>query len=96
VTGLVGDTGAAAWASSAPLSRMLLDGFLDLSVVVVDPLDAQTARATAVVLARAGGRASLDFSQVVVSAQARGWPVITAAPGPLFALAPDVAVEVLP
>ena len=48
------------------------------------------------VLARAGGRASLDFSQVVVSAQARGWPVITAAPGPLFALAPDVAVEVLP
>jgi len=59
-------------------------------------LDAQTARATAVVLARAGGRASLDFSQVVVSAQARGWPVITAAPGPLFALAPDVAVEVLP
>jgi hypothetical protein len=68
---------AAAWASSAPLGRMLLDGFLDLS-------------------ARAGGRASLDLSQVVVSAQARGWPVITATPGPLFALAPDVAVEVLP
>lgn len=87
---------AAAWAGSAPLGRMLLDGFLDLSVVVVDPLDAQTARATAVVLARAGGRASLDFGQVVVSAQARGWPVITATPGPLVALAPDVAVEVLP
>jgi hypothetical protein len=75
---------------------MLLDGFADLSVVVVDPLDAQTARATAVVLARAGGCPSLDVGQVVVSAQARGWPVITAAPGPLFALAPDVAVEVLP
>ena len=48
------------------------------------------------VLARAAGRASLDFSQVLVSAQARGWPVITATPGPLFALAPDVPVEVLP
>jgi hypothetical protein len=29
-------------------------------------------------------------------ARDRGWPVITATPGPLFAVAPDVAVEVLP
>lgn len=87
---------AAAWTSSAPLGRMLLDGFLDLPVVVVDPLDARTARASAVVLARAGGRASLDLGQVIASAHGRGWPVITETPGPLLALAPDVAVEALP
>jgi hypothetical protein len=87
---------ATAWAGSAPLSRMLLDSFLDLAVVVVDPLDAQTARATAVVLTRAGARESLDFAQVVVSAQARGWPVISTASEPLFALAPDLAMETLP
>jgi hypothetical protein len=77
---------AAAWTSSAPLGRML----------VVDPLDARTARASAVILARAGGRGSLDLGQVIASALGRGWPVITETPGPLLALAPDVAVEALP
>lgn len=87
---------ALAWAGSAPVSRMLLDIFLDLAVVVVDPLDAPTARATAVVLARSGIRGSLDLAQVVVSAQARGWPVISTESEPLFVLDPDLAVETLP
>lgn len=87
---------ASAWANSAPLSRMLLDIFLDLAVVVVDPLDAPTARATAVVLARSDLSGSLDLAQVVVSAQTRGWPVISSASELLFTLDPDLVVEVLP
>ena len=39
---------AAAWVWSTPPTRMLLDDFLELSVVTVDPLDAATARAVGV------------------------------------------------
>ena len=79
---------AAAWARSTPPGRVWLDDFLELSVVTVDPLDAATARAVGVVLARSGGRAELDVGQVVVSARARGWPVLAVHPGPLLAAAP--------
>ena len=72
---------AAAWARSTPTARMWLDDFLELSVVTVDPLDAATARAVGVVLGRSGGRAELDVGQVVVSARARGWPVLAVHPG---------------
>ena len=87
---------AAAWVWSTPPARMLLDDFLELSAVTVDPLDAATARAVGVVLARSGGWAALDVGQVVVSARARGWPVLAVDSGPLLAVAPDVAVETLP
>jgi hypothetical protein len=87
---------AAAWARSTPTARMWLDDFLELSVVTVDPLDATTARAVGVVLARSSGGAELDVGQVVVSARARGWPVLAVHPGPLLATAPDLAVEALP
>jgi hypothetical protein len=87
---------AAAWVWSTPPARMLLDDFLELSVVTVDPLDAATARAVGVVLARSGGWAALDVGQVVVSARARGWPVLAVDSGPSLAVAPDVAVETLP
>jgi hypothetical protein len=87
---------ATAWARSTPPGRMLLDEFLQLSVVTVDPLDAATARAVGVVLAWSGGRAELELGQVVVSARARGWPLLAVDPGPLLAVAPDVAVETLP
>jgi hypothetical protein len=87
---------AAAWARSTPPGRMWLDDFLELSVVTVDPLDAATARAVGVILAPYGGRTTLDVGQVVVSARARGWPVLAVHPGPLLAAAPDVVVEALP
>lgn len=87
---------AAAWVRSTPPGRMWLDDFLQLSVVTVDPLDAATARAVGLVLARSGGRAALDVGQVVVSALARGWPVLAVDPGPLLAVSSDVAVETLP
>lgn len=87
---------AAAWARSTPPGRMWLDDFLHLSVVTVDPLDAPAARAVGVVLARTGGPAALDVGHVVVSALARGWPILAVDPGPIAAVAPDVEVDTLP
>jgi len=94
VTGLVSDTGAVvALATGSTLhARDLLQTAVAEGITLAVPAAAYAAAwASSAPLGR-----MLDFSQVVVSAQARGWPVITAAPGPLFALAPDVAVEVLP
>ena len=89
---------AIAWTRSTPAGRWFLDNLLDLSVIVVDPLDAQAARAVGVMLARrpAGVPPGLDLGQVVVSARARGWPALATAPGPLLALAPDLTVESMP
>ena len=87
---------ATAWAGSTPPGRMLLDNFVRLSVVTIDPLDATTARAVGVVLGRAAGAAPLDVGQVVVSARARGWPVLAVDATPFLAAAPDVMVETLP
>jgi hypothetical protein len=49
-----------------------------------------------VVLGRAAGAAPLDVGQVVVSARARGWPVLAIDATPFLATAPDVMVETLP
>ena len=86
---------------------VVLDNLLDLSVIVVDPLDAQAARAVgrpprAMRVPRrcarrpAGVPPGLDLGQVVVSARARGWPALATTPGPLLALAPDLTVESMP
>lgn len=48
------------------------------------------------VLSRSNSSAALDVGQVVVSARARGWPVLAVNSSPLLAVAPDVAVETLP
>jgi hypothetical protein len=85
---------AAAWSRAAPFGRLLLDGLLDLPVIVVDPLDTSTARSVGSVVT--GGRGSLELGHVVLAARARGWPVITAEAQALLALAPDVEVEPLP
>ena len=87
---------AAAWARSTPPGRVWLDDFLELSVVTVDPLDAATARAVGVVLARSGGPGRAGRRPGGGSARARGWPVLAVHPGPLLTTAPDVAVEALP
>ena len=87
------------WARSAPAGRWFLGALVDLAAVVVDPLDAATARAAGVVLAsRTTGAATLrvDLGHAVVSARARGWPLLTADAGPLLLLAPDVDVVGLP
>jgi hypothetical protein len=64
---------AAAWANSTPPGRWFLDNLLDLSVVVVDPLDASAGRAVGLVLASrpTGVAPILDLGQVVVSARPR-------------------------
>jgi hypothetical protein len=89
---------AVAWAGSTPAGRWFLDNLLDLSVIVVDPLDAPAGRAVGVVLSSrpAGVPPLLDLGHIVVSARARGWSVVTTAPGPLLALAPDLALESIP
>jgi hypothetical protein len=85
---------AAAWALSAPAGRLFLDILLDLSVVVVDPLDTPTARAIGRALT--GSRQPLDAGHVIATARARGWPVVTAEPDRLRTLASDVDTEPLP
>jgi hypothetical protein len=87
-----------AFARTAPAGRWLLGQLVDLAAVVVDPLDAATARAAGVVLARATGAAALrtDIGQAVVSARARGWPLLSVDAGPLMLLATDVDVVGLP
>ena len=82
----------------APAGRWFLGALIDLAAVVVDPLDAATARAAGVVLAP-GPPARLlrvDLGHAIVSARARGWPLLTADAGPLLLLAPDVDVVGLP
>lgn len=87
----------AAWAGSPVEGRPFLDLVLDLPVVVVDQLDAATAESAGLVLADAGAEPpAIDTGHVAVSARRRGWPVVTAHPERLHALAPDLEVEPLP
>ena len=87
-----------AWARTAPAGRCFLGALIDLAAVVVDPLDAATARAAGVVLARTTGPAALrvDLGHAIVSARARGWPLLAADASLLLLLAPDVDVVGLP
>lgn len=83
-----------AWASIAPDHHPALDVLVGLPVVVLDCLD-RSARELGLFLA---GAASTD---VVVGAVAwcalrRGWPVVTAEPGPLHAVDRAVQIERLP
>ena len=89
-----GSTGA----RTAPAGRWFFGALIDLAAVVVDPLDAATARAAGVVLARTTGTAALrvDLGQAIVSARARGWPLLAADASLLLLLAPDVDVVGLP
>lgn len=87
-----------AWAAVPVQARALLELFLDAPAVVVEDLDA-------LVAARAGvrahptqqaGRVDVAASHAVEVAIARGLAILTAEPGPLRAIDPDVEIEELP
>ncbi|MGH3751107.1 MAG: hypothetical protein ACRDRP_00130 [Pseudonocardiaceae bacterium] len=87
-----------AWAAVPPQARALLELFLDAPAVVVEDL-------TGPVAGRAGVRAhpahqagcfDVAAAHAVDVAMARGLAILTAEPGPLRAIHPDVEIEELP
>jgi hypothetical protein len=89
---------AESWAQSEPAHRPFLELLAGTTVTVVDPLDSATADRVGL-LARGDGPGlggSLPVAHAAYSGLTRGWPVVSANPAALLALAPTVAVEPLP
>jgi hypothetical protein len=84
-----------AWAGIAPAAWGRLNGFVQLSVVVVVDLDGVAARITGVMASRAG-QPACGLAHAVHVAQTRGWPVVTRDREALLALDPRVPFESLP
>jgi hypothetical protein len=84
-----------AWAGIEPADHDALDVLLGLPVTVIDPLAAEQARPTGELLA-AGDTSDLRSAHVALCSRRRGWPVLTAAPGPLRRLDPDMEIDELP
>jgi len=87
-----------AWAAVPPEARALLELFLDAPAIVVEGLGAAVA-------ARAGvrahptqqaGRVDVAAAHAVEVAIERGLAILTAEPGPLRAIDPEVEIEELP
>lgn len=78
-------------------SQMLLAMFVNLPVVVVDPLGQDDAFDAGVRSARSRARrAGCDLKQAVHVARRRGWPLVTRDADTARALGPDVRVRPLP
>jgi len=86
----------AAWATIAPEAYPVLEVLLDLPNTVIEVLDRSTAHQLGALLGTAGRPAELIASHVVWCGRQRGWPILTAAPGPLRQLDPEVEIEELP
>jgi hypothetical protein len=86
----------AAWAQIPTEARPVLEVLLGLPNTVLEVLDGATAHEVGLLLAAASGSSELAVGHVVWCARQRGWPVLTAAPGPLSQLDPDVDIEELP
>jgi hypothetical protein len=84
-----------AWARADPADHDALEVLLGLPVTVIDPLNATETRPVGELLARAAA-ADLRAGHVAHVARGRGWPVITAAAGPLRLIDPELDVEELP
>jgi hypothetical protein len=87
-----------AWAAVPPQARALLELFLDAPAVVVEDLDASVAGRAGVRAhpAHQAGRFDLAAAHAVDVAITRGLAILTAEPGPLRAIDPDVEIEELP
>jgi hypothetical protein len=78
-------------------SQVLLAMFVNLPVVVVDPLGQDDAFDAGVQAALRGARrARCDLKQAVHVARHRGWPLVTRDVAVARALGPDVRVRALP
>lgn len=86
---------AEAWAQTDPADHDALEVLLGLPVTVVDSLDGARARTVGELLTAASG-AGVRAGHVVEVARRRGWPVITAATGPLNEVDAGLEVEELP
>ncbi|MGH3685644.1 MAG: hypothetical protein ACRDQ9_11000 [Pseudonocardiaceae bacterium] len=87
-----------AWATVPPQARALLELFLDAPAVVVEDLDASVAGRAGVRghPAQEAGRFDAAAAHAVDVAITRGLAILTAEPGPLRAIDPDVEIEELP
>jgi len=88
-----------AWAAVPPQARALLELVLDAPTVVVEDLGASVAGRAGVRAHSAHEAGHLDVAaaaHAVDVAIARGLAILTAEPGPLRAIDPDVEIEELP
>ncbi len=87
-----------AWAAVPPQARALLDLFLDAPAVVIEDLDVSVAGRAGVRAHQThqAGRFDVAAAHAVDVAIARGFAILTAEPGPLRAIDPDVEIEELP
>jgi hypothetical protein len=87
-----------AWAAVPPEARALLELFLDAPAVVVEDLGASVAARAGVRAhpAHQAGRFDVAAAHAVDVAITRGLAILTAEPGPLRAIDPDVQIEELP
>lgn len=87
-----------AWAAVPPQGRALLELFLDAPAVVVEDLGAFVAGRAGVRAhpAHQAGRFDLAAAHAVDVAITRGLAILTAEPGPLRSIDPDVDIEELP
>ena len=84
-----------AWAGSPPESRPLLALLRALPVVVLEPLDGESAEAVGL-LAAERGRPASGVAHAVHVARRRGWSVMTGDPAAVLALDPHIGFESLP
>ena len=87
-----------AWAAVPPQARALLELFLDAPAVVVEDLGVSAAGRAGVRahLAHEAGLFDVAAAHAVDVAITRGFAILTAEPGPLRAIDPDVEIEELP
>ena len=87
-----------AWAAVPPQARALLELFLDAPAVVVEDLGVSAAGRAGVRahFAHEAGRFDVAAAHAVDVAITRGFAILTAEPGPLRAIDPDVEIEELP
>jgi hypothetical protein len=87
-----------AWAAVPPQARALLELFLDAPAVVVEDLTMSVAGRAGVRAhpAHLAGRFDVAAAHAVDVAMTRGLAILTAEPGPLRAIHPDVEIEEVP
>lgn len=87
-----------AWAAVPTQARALLELFLDAPAVVIEDLGASVAGRAGLRAhpAHAAGRVDVAAAHAVDVAITRGFAILTAEPGPLRAIDPNVEIEELP
>lgn len=85
-----------AWARIPTHAHPVLEVLLGLPNTVLDILDEPTAHEVGLLLGSTSGAGELAVGHVLWCARQRGWPIVTAEPGPLRQLDANVDIEELP